>query len=290
MTPRDYIRHVIQIIETNAYFQPDVADWDAVKTEAVRSGDDAKTFADCHPIVRTMIKALNDHHSHLITPISKTNQPSQVEKSGVPQGWPLERWGYITLPPSAGDDVMQQQYAEAGQKLIRNMHACDGWIVDLRDNSGGNMWSMLIAIGAIAGEGTLGFFIDRDKTKIPWGYKAGASVYDSETVYSVEDPVALIPDDRPVAVLIGNNTQSSGEITMLSLMGRLNIRTFGQSTRGIPTANDTYPLEDGAILVLTTALCADRNGRVYETSIPPDVICDDPLDQAKLWLANLRAS
>lgn len=152
------------------------------------------------------------------------------------------------------------------------------------------MWSMLTTIGAIAGEGTLGFFIDRDKTKTPWAYKAGASVYDSETVYSVEDPVALIPEDRPVAILIGNNTQSSGEITLLSFIGRLNVRTFGQPTRGIPTANDSYSLADGAILVLTTALCADRNGRVYETFIPPDVICDDPLDQAKLWLANFRAS
>ena len=38
---------------------------------------------------------------------------------------------------------------------------------------------------------------------------------------------------------------------------------FGEPTYGVPTANQEYPLQDGAALNLTVAADADRNGQVF---------------------------
>jgi carboxyl-terminal processing protease len=71
------------------------------------------------------------------------------------------------------------------------------------------------------------------------------------------------------------------------------------STYGLPTANQTFALADGALLVLTTAREADRTGRVYDGPIEPDEHVDidwtalgtpdDPvLATAAEWLVSAR--
>jgi C-terminal processing protease CtpA/Prc len=74
----------------------------------------------------------------------------------------------------------------------------------------------------------------------------------------------------PVAALQGPRTASSGEATLLSFVGRENTRRFGEPSMGLSTANGAYKLGDGATLVLTTALMADRGGQVYGGRIPPE--------------------
>ena len=58
-----------------------------------------------------------------------------------------------------------QAYAETGQALFQDFHDVEAYILDLRDNHGGNMWAMLVAIGALIGEGTSGYFIGKNAQK-----------------------------------------------------------------------------------------------------------------------------
>jgi len=51
-----------------------------------------------------------------------------------------------------------------------------------------------------------------------------------------------------------------------------NVRTFGEATTGLTSANEEYPMGDGAILNLTAAVESDRTGHVYEGAIPPDEV------------------
>lgn len=73
-----------------------------------------------------------------------------------------------------------------------------------------------------------------------------------------------------MAVLQGRRTFSSGEATLLSFIGRANTRRFGEASGGLSTANRVYPLPDGAALVLTTSVMADRTGRAYGGPVEPD--------------------
>jgi C-terminal processing protease CtpA/Prc len=45
---------------------------------------------------------------------------------------------------------------------------------------------------------------------------------------------------------------------------------YGEPTAGLTTANATYSLSDGSLLVLTVCKEADRNGKICEGRIQPD--------------------
>jgi len=94
-------------------------------------------------------------------------------------------------------------------------------------------------------------------------------------------------------VLTGPRTASSGEAVTISFIGRPRTRLFGLPTAGLSTANATLPLPSGAMLVLTTAVEADRTGKRYGEKITPDEVipaaasgaADDPqMERAVAWL------
>jgi Peptidase family S41 len=71
------------------------------------------------------------------------------------------RIGALELPAIVGSTEQVQGYAASAQHMIRELDelGIDGWIVDLRRNTGGNMWPMLAGAGPILGEGELGAFV-----------------------------------------------------------------------------------------------------------------------------------
>jgi C-terminal processing protease CtpA/Prc len=72
-------------------------------------------------------------------------------------------------------------------------------------------------------------------------------------------------------LLTGNNTASAGEIVALAFKGRENVYLYGEPTAGLTTANATYSLSDGSLLVLTVCKEADRNGKICDGRILPDM-------------------
>ncbi|MEO0597284.1 MAG: S41 family peptidase [Chloroflexota bacterium] len=283
MQPIDYLEQAVQLIETHSYYQPSIEKWTQHKASVFAQLTSATTLDDVHHLIRDLLYTLGDNHSHLLPPNWQTNP--QKTAQNLPTARKIASWGYIHLPQVVGDDASMLTYANTIAQHITKLMPVSGWVIDLRDNTGGNMWAMLAGIGAIAGAGVLGSFIDRDGMRVDWGYEAGASMYDGEAVYTISEPNGFDTLSQPVAVLIGERTASSGELTLVSFLGRLRTRTFGQATRGVPTANDIYPLADGARLVLTQFVSADRQHRTYYSPILPDVICDDALTTATTWLS-----
>lgn len=179
--------------------------------------------------------------------------------------------GYIELPGQSANGEAVEEYAVQTQALIRELDnsTIEGWIIDLRRNEGGNMWPMLAGIGPILGEGMAGEFVSQgDPSK--WGYQEG-KIFNGESIpVRVNPPYKLKKSLPPVAILTSIHTASSGEAVVVSFHGRPNTRFFGEPTYGVPTANIGYPLKDGATLLLTIAIEADRTGKTYDSSIPPD--------------------
>jgi carboxyl-terminal processing protease len=155
-------------------------------------------------------------------------------------------------------------------RTIDAQHPC-GWIVDLQNDAGGNMWPMLAGLGPILGEGRLGAFAAPDGPEAVWSYADGR-------VAEAGRPRARVPGagyrpasaDAPVAVLISQATASSGEAVAIAFIGRPNSRMFGQRTRGLSTSNNQFILSDGAMINLSVSVFADRNGRRYPSGIEPD--------------------
>ncbi len=130
------------------------------------------------------------------------------------------------------------------------------------------MWPMLAGIGSLLGGSEIGSFHGLNYVT-RWYYDHGdagttSSADIKQSAFQMRDFVAPISERTPVAVLIGPLTASSGEATAIAFRGRPNTKFFGEHSCGLSTANETVPLPDGAKLMLTVSLEADRKGNIYE--------------------------
>jgi carboxyl-terminal processing protease len=193
-------------------------------------------------------------------------------------------------------------YAQDVRRILTNLSGLNpkGWIVDLRGNTGGDMWPMLTGIGPILGDGAVGAFVGTDG-KMTWFYQDGRTGTRNpaglETVsLSLTDSPVLLSPPAPVAVLVDSSTANSAEAITIAFHGRPGTRFFGTRTAGKSTAVQPFKLDDGAEIYLTTALDADRTGKTFPDGFTPDQIVQSPgampqpnNDQALLaaqsWLA-----
>jgi C-terminal processing protease CtpA/Prc len=205
----------------------------------------------------------------------------------------LELLGVTAGPHAAPyDDTVHELLGKLDDGTLR------GCIVDLRRNTGGTLWPMLAAIGPLAGSGKLGAFVSAHSSA-DWSYDAETGVAKSGDyeLAKVEAPHRLRAD-LPVAVLTGPLTTQFGEALAIAFAGRAKTRRFGEGTRGIPIGNTSLPLADGALLVVTVTVDADRTGTRYDDVIAPDEVvatdwsrfgtADDPvIAAASRWLASV---
>jgi carboxyl-terminal processing protease len=113
----------------------------------------------------------------------------------------------------------------------------------------------------LIGSGVVGYFVSPDSVRTSWEMERIATA-------PLAPPLA---HSRPAAAVLHDSvTASSGEAVVVAFRGRPATRTFGQSTRGLSTANRTNVLPDGSKLMVTTSVFADRTGRLYGGRILPD--------------------
>lgn len=294
-TPDQYLQLVFEHVERDAYYFPRLSDWANLQQHFLARSKTLYSTTEVYPLIRELLMSLKDNHSHFIVP--ETLQATQEVTYSAPLpnfDFIDDLWGYLELPTCGGSDAFCQKYIDTAHQSFRANPDVSGWIVDLRTNHGGNMWAMLPIVGVLLGEGTLGKFIARDELETFWGYRKGASICDGEAVFEATQPTALQRTDIPIALLLSGETASSGEIIAAAMLAHPTIRSFGKPTRGIPTANTDYILPDGAMLILTTALTADRYGKIYENAIIPDsfvenVHSDECLTAAIEWLSTQRS-
>ena len=176
---------------------------------------------------------------------------------------------YISVPGfGSTDNKTVNIFADTIQNLIKKMddsreEGIKKWIVDLSGNTGGNMYPMIAGLGPLIGEGDLGYFVG--KKSYPWTYKKGKS---GSAV--VTKPYNLKNIDIKIVVILGKSTASSGEMTAISFIGKPNVKTFGEPTAGYITANSSYPLVNGGMLLLASSYVADRNHKKYTSKIIPE--------------------
>lgn len=197
-----------------------------------------------------------------------TLHAASYQREMKPQGWPLQPdIGYLELPALTGNKAITEAYTQTVQQFIRDMDqaAIRHWIIDLRRNTGGNMWPMIAGVCPLLGDGGYGFFLSPDGERASW-LPGIAKLIRSlpEGAYCLKHPVVAI------AVLTSRLTSSSGEFTTLAFRGAPRTRSFGEATAGLPTANQGKALRDGAQLFLTVAYGADRTGQIYTGPIMPD--------------------
>ncbi len=264
VSPADVLDKAIQIVRINALHSRDV-DWSTVEPEIRAMAKDAKTYPDVYPAIRTLLAKLGDHHSSFMRPAASHAMSSQGHAMSAPIiSVQAEGVGYVMMPGYFGTDQNAAQtfigtITQAIAKTSSNVHC--GWIVDLRDNPGGNMWPMLGALRPLLGSGDLGGFEGPTGHSPPWR----APPYSGASTIKLPDL-----SGASVAVLTGAKTASSGEIVTIAFRGRAKTRSFGTATAGLSTSNRTFDLPDGSRIQLTYAIDVDRDGHAYGGPLQPD--------------------
>jgi carboxyl-terminal processing protease len=289
-----YLTRVVDLMQANSVNRQRI-DWTDFRARVSAAAPDAQTIGDTYGAIGIALGLLDDHHSFYTradgTVISNPSSPTGCGVALVGDPALPGDIGYVRVDRFAGT-AGQEQFAMAIQQAIRERDtpSLAGWIVDLRGNSGGNMWPMLAGVGPVLGAGTAGYFVGPAGAPTPFGYDARGAIVGGSVAVAVTPQYDLRRPNPRVAVLTDRRVASSGEAIAVAFRGRPDTRSFGTPTCGVPTANSGYNLSDGGVLQLTTGLDADRALTTYDSPIAPDEVIDDPSGVVQRAIAWLRAS
>jgi carboxyl-terminal processing protease len=286
-----YITEITTIIKNNSIVSRRI-NWAEYEKEVGDLSRNMNSIDGCKPVLRYIIQTLRkngDYHSFFIDKpgVEKlTNglyQPKDVQARLLnPQT------GYIKVPPLRSfNEQLNRSFRDTIQQLIKKLdteNEITGWVVDLRGNTGGNMWPMVAGLNALIKDGIAGYWVDTKNKRSKW-YSFGRAMYGAGKFYKIKRM------SSPIAVLIDSLTASSGEMTAISFIGLRNVKTFGQPSAGYTTSNGTYRLSNGAILQLANSYAADRKKNIYKERIYPNVhirentkTADDTIEAAMEWV------
>src|SRR5690606_35590321 len=212
-----YLDAALDIMQANSVRRAAI-DWPAVRAAAHAQARGARAPADAHTAIRYALRRLGDGHSYLSSPrwSQRLRQaPVSNARTGRAAIEPADaldanRLAYVNVPGVAGGEHMQQvAFANRLQRLTRSHDqsgAC-GWILNLRDNSGGNLWPMLVGLGPLLGEGDIAAAVYPDGRRVPISYAEGKGGLGDYVQLRVTDvPYTLRDPEAPLAVLIDEST------------------------------------------------------------------------------------
>ena len=271
---RQYVRKAIRIMDKQGLFA-EGPDWDSAKAEALSATPES--MEEAQEVVRTAAKVAGGKHSFLqlagsVVADATSEWPSPevtFSEGGIP---------VVSLPHFSGNHEEGVKYASAVLSAIPE--DISGVVIDLRGNTGGNMYPMIAAVHRfLPNDDQTLRFCTRSKTQwIPLSYAVQSAGVQQQS--RIECPVAILTDSL---------TASSGEATLICFRGLDYVRVFGGPTAGYASANQPFPLPGGDLLVLTTGCDVARTGEVFcDDPIDPDVLTETPLEDALAWINTMR--
>ena len=295
-TAKMYLDTAISIISKNALYK-DSVDFGSLVTYSKVIAADAKTPADCYGAIRYVLEGLGDHHSFFQT-AAQASILDRADDTLMPM--PSSKCigstiGYLKIPQCmAINPAMERKYADSLKRVIQliDNRSIVGWIVDDRDNTGGNCWPMLLGLGPILGDGVFervkknGVVIDST------GYWNGEVRGKDSIVIKTDVPYVLYKPFPKIALLMNGMSGSSGESVILSFKYRPKTKLFGEPSYGATTGNLDFKLSDGAMIFVCAGKMTDRLGNAYGGKLFPDIAVEDNdstsndevVDAAVKWL------
>ena len=278
-TPESYVRHCVFLLDRDGLYA-DTPEWKAKKKEILAEAKAISSLDEAHYLVQAAADVAGGKHSFLIPPVTDTTSyqefPPEVQ---LLEGNIL----LVKLPAHTGVKISDSIYVHTVFDFLQEHLDATGVIVDLRDNTGGNMGPMITAVSPLLPDGIVLKFKSRKQTT-PIGLKNLANTYDV-----VPENFGKIRSSTPIAILTNGMTGSSGEATLLCFRGLDNARTFGSPSAGYASGNVTHTLSDGYRFAITRSCDVARTGEIFcDDPIEPDVATETPLEDAIGWIESLN--
>jgi hypothetical protein len=273
-----------------AYVHKKDYDWKKLKAETFQNLNMAKDFKSSLGEIKVLFEKINADHCKVTYQGKDYGPVVNITKEMFSEEWQKKfaakpgfevkvldgKFGYILMPHLSFDDFSAANVHKIAQPLynqiaeMKTKNKLEGWILDLRFNTGGNAAPMILALYDLLGDHIVWGVLDEDK-KLKSSVKLNKGVYDE----GYKNPAYINPngelaDTSKVAVITGVLTASAGEITALAFKGRSNTLFIGENTNGKTTSNIVVELPFNARMPLSLGYDCDRNGNYYK-QITPDV-------------------
>lgn len=281
-------KEMLQIIKKHSVVS-DSINWTEFNLEIQNEVNNIEDVSSADFIINKILRTLKkygDNHSFYSDKSRNEKLLSKKDSIQLPSSKLIgKNVGYLRLPHHSSMNKNENyRYADTLRKQIQHLdqnYLIKGWIVDLRGNTGGNMWPMLAGLNPLIEDGIVGYFVT-GKKRSSWR----SDSMKPQQLMQMNNTYKVKKLDNKIALLLYKQTASSGEMTAISLLGRKNSKSFGEQSAGYTTANGNYDLSNGASLFLANSYCENRNKKVYVGSIQPDVEVDnsDIIETTLKWI------
>lgn len=276
-SPKAYAKNAIDQMELQGLYAKGEK-WEETKSRVLKNTKHAKSYKETYPYIEKALRVAGRKHSFLEKENHSHNSSNHVSYPKTSLNHSILT---IKLPEFTGKQKEAKHYAHIVNHSLHNKKY-DGIILDLRNNTGGDMGPMIAGVSSLLGNGKLMTFIDKDNNKTRVNLN-GSETENGGTPVKLNHSKKI--HDVPIAILINNKTASSGEITALSFKGNKKVKYFGENSAGYTSSNTSIKLYDDAIMNLTTHKIKDNTGHKYENNpIQPDSKTKEPKQDAMKWL------
>ncbi|GAJ26924.1 nisin-resistance protein [Liquorilactobacillus sucicola DSM 21376 = JCM 15457] len=251
--------------------------WRTTKKQVLTKIKTKKNYKQVLPLLNKAIKTAGGKHSSILTKSSR----EMNSKFSPPTIKYSDNILYIHEPEFSGSAKQGNAYANQINEALQKTQTSKV-ILDLSNNTGGDMGPMIGGISSLLPNGEIFSFVSQSG-KATAIKLFGSMINAGSSTIKVNHPQKL--SHRKIAVIINNLTASSGELTALSLWGLSNVRYFGTASAGYTSVNQTFTLFDGTQMNLTTNSVRTRNGKNFlNDKIEPDQFSNSPVKSATDWL------
>ncbi|HAO45789.1 MAG TPA: S41 family peptidase [Ferruginibacter sp.] len=278
----------------------------------------SKTLNDTMNCFVNVLKQLNDvhssfmingryygHYNPLEDSVYKRIKPTRERAeavTGMFYSTVLEKkYGYLVVPAiSAWGNEEINRYAQALHDTVCRLssHTLGGFIIDLRLNSGGNMYPMLAGLSSFLGNTAIGYETDIDNNVVrKWQIRNNDFFSNDYQATSIKAACHTDNSQLPVVILTGPVTGSSGSMTAIAFKQRPRTYFIGEPTAdGYTTSNGFFQYPPNLSINLASYFVADRKMNVYRRTVDPDLLMyttdnfgqlmsDEKIKAAIAWLS-----
>lgn len=280
-----FVDKSIDLMKSNAV---DISNIDLIRKDLYSKAQNLDHVSDAAPLYAEVFELLGDYHGGLKyrgksygwnKPLSAGNAylKAQLKSEKVVVSQVINKnIGYIRIP--GNDDFSFKKVDSIANAITSHINEINSakikaWIIDLRTNTGGNMYPILLGLkDFIGGDNVVfgGFRNSKGESSGQWEIKDGKMLIDGIELVRQVQLKTPIKKDIPIVILTSCYTASAGEMTAISLIGRKNTSVVGEPTADYTTAVQGFKVNADAGLNLSTDYVVDRNLKIYKSHITPD--------------------
>ncbi|TSA85872.1 hypothetical protein FNU79_08800 [Deinococcus detaillensis] len=170
--------------------------------------------------------------------------------------------------PNQMDSRNLDTYYESGIAAIKNHGKSCAWVIDLRDNTGGNLYALIAALSPLLPNGELLSLQEKQ------GQPIAISIDDRGVDFGDNRAIEFktrryISTTQNISLIVNRNTKSAAEMMAL-IFKKLHHRLYGESTFGAIGYQTIIQLNQQTSLELVTGGALNESGQVQEGAVIPD--------------------